>query len=63
MNFPDTYQFYSLKGTDITDTIDRVRLSVAKDQARHSSVATINKYVRKEQLSAYPELKNFEGNL
>lgn len=63
LGFPPTYQFYSLKDTGITDTIDRVGLSVAKDQARHSSVATTNKYVRKEQLTAHPELKNFEGNL
>lgn len=61
--FPAHYQFYSLKDTGITDAIDRVGLSVAKDQARHSSVATTNKYVRKEQLTAHPELKNFEGNL
>ena len=63
LNFPSYYQFYSLKDTGITDTIDRVGLSIAKDQARHSSVATTNKYVRKEQLTAHPELKNFEGNL
>lgn len=63
LGFPAYYQFYSLKDTGITDTIDRVGLSVAKDQARHSSVATTNKYVRKEQLTAHPELKNFEGNL
>lgn len=63
LGFPEHYQFYSLKDTGITDAIDRVGLSVAKDQARHSSVATTNKYVRKEQMTAHPELKNFEGNL
>lgn len=63
LNFPESYQFYSLKDTGITDTIDKVGLSVAKDQARHASVATTNKYVRKEQLTAHAELKNFEGNL
>lgn len=62
LGFPKSYQFYSLKDTGITDAIDKVGLSVAKDQARHSSVATTNKYVRKEQMSAHPELKNFEGN-
>ena len=63
LHWPDNYQFYSLKDTGITDAIDRVGLTIAKDQARHSSVATTNKYVRKEQLKAHPELKNFDGNL
>lgn len=63
LGFPPEYQFYSLKDTGITDAIDRVGLTIAKDQARHSSVATTNKYVRKEQMKAHPELKNFEGNL
>jgi|SRR5574344_645875 integrase len=62
LKWPETYQFYSLKDTGITDTIDRVGLSIAKDQARHSSVATTNKYIRKEQLIAHPELKNFDGD-
>ena len=62
LHWPDSYQFYSLKDTGITDAIDRVGLTIAKDQARHSSVATTNKYVRKEQLKAHPELKDFEGN-
>ena len=63
LGFPEEYQFYSLKDTGISDAIDRVGLTVAKDQARHASVATTNKYVRHEQMSAHPELKNFEGNL
>lgn len=63
LDFPESYQFYSLKDTGITDTIDKIGLSIAKDQARHASVATTNKYVRKEQLTAHAELKNFEGNL
>ena len=62
LDFPSHYQFYSLKDTGITDAIDRVGLTVAKDQARHSSVATTNRYVRKGQLKAHPELKDFEGN-
>ena len=63
LNWPDYYQFYSLKDSGITDAIDAVGLTVAKDQARHSSVAVTNKYVRKEQMKAHPELKNFEGKL
>lgn len=63
LSFPNSYQFYSLKDTGITDTIDNAGLSIAKDQARHSSVQITNIYCKKEQMSAHPELKNFEGAL
>ena len=62
LGFPAHYQFYSLKDTGITDAIDHVGLTIAKDQARHSSIATTNRYVRKGQMKAHPELKDFEGN-
>ncbi|MBO4906211.1 MAG: site-specific integrase [Bacteroidaceae bacterium] len=62
-DFPKNYKFYSLKDTGITDTVERVGLVVAKDQARHSNIATTNRYIRKEQLRAQPELKNYEGQL
>lgn len=63
LNFPDTYQFYSLKDTGISDAIDKVGIVVVKDQARHQDIQTTNKYIRKEQLTAHHELKNYEGNL
>jgi integrase len=63
LGWPDTYQFYSLKDTGITDAIDSVGLTVTKDQARHASVQTTNRYVRKEQHSAHPEFKDYDGNL
>lgn len=63
LGFPSSYKFYSLKDTGITDAVERVGLVVAKDQARHSSIATTNRYIRKEQLTAHEELKNYEGNL
>lgn len=63
LGFPAKYKFYSLKDNGVTDVIDAVGLTVAKDQARHSNVATTNHYVRKNQLSSHPELKNFEGQL
>lgn len=63
LGFPSEYQFYSLKDTGITDAIDSVGLTITKDQARHSNVATTNKYVRKEQMSGHSELKDFDGNL
>lgn len=60
LKFPRNYQFYSLKDTGITDIINQVGLNIAKDQARHSSVAVTNHYASKNQLRAQPELKNFE---
>ena len=63
LGFPNSYQFYSLKDTGITDVIDSAGLTTAKDQARHSSVQVTNAYVRKDQHSVHPELKNFEGSL
>lgn len=60
LNFPDYYQFYSLKDTGITDMINKVGLNIAKDQARHSSVAITNFYASKNQMSVHPELKDFE---
>lgn len=63
LKFPASYKFYSLKDTGVTDYVDGVGLTAAKDQARHSSVATTNKYVRKQQLRAQPELKNWKGQL
>lgn len=60
LHFPKTYQFYSLKDTGITAIINNVGLNVAKDQARHSSVAVTNAYASKEQMRAHPELLNFE---
>ena len=40
--------------------INSVGLNVAKDQARHSSVAVTNNYASRNQMHAQPELKNFE---
>ena len=60
LHFPKFYQFYSLKDTGITDIINKVGLNVAKDQARHSSVAVTNNYASKEQMKAHSELFDFE---
>lgn len=60
LKLPMHYQFYSLKDTGITDIINKVGLNIAKDQARHSSVAVTNHYASRDQMHAHPELKNFE---
>lgn len=63
LGWPEYYQFYSLKDSGITDAIDRVGLTVTKDQARHYSIEVTNHYVRKEQMKAHDELKDYTGNL
>ncbi len=63
LDFPPTYKFYSLKDSGITETIIKAGLVVAKDQARHSSIQITNAYCAKEQMSAHPELLNYEGDL
>lgn len=63
LHWPDNLQFYSLKDTGITDAIDRVGLTVVKDQARHSSIDITNKYIRKEQMKAHPEYLDYDGDL
>lgn len=60
LNFPDEYKFYSLKDSGITKLINKVGITVARDQARHSSVAVTNVYVSKDQMHAHPELKNYK---
>ena len=63
LGFPKSYQFYSLKDTGIVDMISSTNIKVAQDQARHSDISITNRYVEKDQLTAHPELKNFDGNL
>lgn len=63
LHWPDSLQFYSLKDTGITNAIDRVGLTVVKDQARHSSIDITNKYIRKEQMKAHPEYLDYDGDL
>lgn len=63
LHFPNEYQFYSLKDTGITDSIDINGIIVTKDQARHQDVQTTNKYVGRDQLRAHPELIDYEGYL
>ena len=41
LSWPDTYQFYSLKDTGISENIDKYGLLTARDQARHADAATI----------------------
>jgi integrase len=60
-NFPDTYKFYSLKDTGITDMITKTgdTLSV-RDQARHHSITITDMYTPHETKRANPIIKDME---
>lgn len=62
LNFPDSYQFYSLKDTGIRDLANAEGIVVARDQARHSDISITNNYL-KEQNIAHQETKHFKGGL
>jgi len=62
LNWPMTYQFYSLKDTGIRDNIERYGLLTARDQARHADAATTNRYA-KVQHTAHRELQDWDGDL
>lgn len=62
LNFPPSYQFYSLKDAGIRDLANSEGIVVARDQARHSDVAVTNKYLKNEH-KAHTVAKHFKGTL
>jgi integrase len=62
LDFPDSYQFYSLKDSGIRDLANAKGIVVARDQARHSDISITNKYLKREQ-SANEVTKHFKGEL
>ena len=64
LNFPNSYQFYSLKDTGITDMLrSRVNVLAVRDQARHSSIEVTNKYTPQELLEGNRTIMRHEGVL
>lgn len=61
LNFPDSYQFYSLKDTGIRDLANSEGIVIARDQARHADVSTTNKYLKGEDMPVHEETKHFDG--
>lgn len=61
LNWDDCYQFYSLKDSGIRDLANAQGVVVARDQARHSDISTINKYIQNHGVQQVT--LNFEGNL
>jgi site-specific recombinase XerD len=64
LNLPNSYKFYSLKDTGITNMLraNKDVLSV-RDQARHSSIAITDIYTPKDIKKANKLLLNYEGLL
>lgn len=63
LKWPDSIQFYSLKDTGIRDLANAEGIVIARDQARHTDVATTNRYLKGDSLSVHEETKRFKGNL
>lgn len=63
LRWPNCYQFYSLKDTGIRDLANSEGIVIARDQARHSDIATTNKYLKGDSLAVHEETKHFVGGL
>lgn len=63
LNLPKEYQFYSLKDSGIRDLANSAGIIIARDQARHSSVAVTNKYLQGRDRPVHTETIHFKGAL
>lgn len=63
LDFPDTYQFYSLKDSGIRDLANAEGIVVARDQARHTDIAVTNKYLCGKDKQVNEDTKHFDGEL
>lgn len=61
LKLPEELKFYSLKDSGIRDLANAKGVVVARDQARHSDIATTNKYLQGRDLNAPNEAKEFTG--
>lgn len=63
LDLPKEYQFYSLKDSGIRDLANSEGIVIARDQARHSSVAVTNKYLQGRDRPVHAETIRFKGAL
>lgn len=63
LHWGDEYQFYSLKDSGIRDLANSQGIVIARDQARHTDVATTNKYLQGRDMPVHSETKHFKGAL
>lgn len=61
LKWEDCYQFYSLKDSGIRDLANSEGIVIARDQARHTDVATTNKYLQGHDMAVHIETKTFKG--
>ena len=61
LKFPNSYQFYSLKDTGITEMLRKYDTLTVRDQARHSSIEMTNKYTPQGVDKANPLITQHEG--
>jgi len=60
---PKEYQFYSLKDSGIRDLANSAGIVIARDQARHSSIAVTNKYLQGRDRPIHQATVKFKGAL
>ena len=60
---PREYQFYSLKDSGIRDLANNAGIVIARDQARHSSIAVTNKYLQGRDRPIHQATVKFKGAL
>lgn len=60
---PKEYQFYSLKDSGIRDLANSAGIVIARDQARHSSIAVTNKYLQGRDRPVHQATVKFKGAL
>ena len=63
LGLPKEYQFYSLKDSGIRDLANSAGIVIARDQARHSSIAVTNKYLQGRDRPVHTETIRFKGAL
>lgn len=63
LGIPREYQFYSLKDSGIRDLANSAGIVIARDQARHSSIAVTNKYLQGRDRPVHTETIRFKGAL
>lgn len=61
LNFPMSYQFYSLKDSGIRDLANSQGIVVAKEQARHSDISVTNSYLVGKDKQVNEKTKHFKG--
>lgn len=61
LKFPETYKFYSLKDTGITNLLRSIDTLSVRDQARHSSILMTDIYTPHDIQTANKLIEKYEG--